>query len=643
MAWNTGLTGKPLEIARWPTSPLRVMAGPGTGKSFAMKRRVARLLEEGADPDRILAVTFTRNAAGSLLNDLRALGVPGCGDIHCGTLHSFCFALLNREDAFRYLGRKTRPLVTFKKRGGLRFEAEPMVEDLCHLGLAGGKKECNKAVLAYEAAWARLQTDEPGWAPTPTDEAFENALVAWLTFHEAMLIGEVVPEALKFIRGNPGCSALQAYDHVIVDEYQDLNKAEQTLLDMLAVGGNLAIVGDVDQSIYSFRHANPEGITDFATTRPATHDESLEECRRCPQRVVRLAATLIKHNHPPGAPTRLSPKPGNPDGEVYTVQWPSFDAEATGIAEYIKSLVDGGHPPGEILVLTPRRLIGYAIRDALVTEGVTVHSYYHEESLEDKTAQEAFCLLSLLAQPDDRPALRWWLGYGSGSWRSGRYAVLRRHCETSGESPRTALERLSAGTLTLPRSDQLVERYRELKDRLKALEGASIEVVMNALFPDGEEWATGLRELAADVAPKCTKISEFKDRMTTGITQPEMPTGGDFVRLMSLHKSKGLTSRTVVVAGCIAGYIPTEDEDETPARQAELLREQRRLFYVAITRCTERLLLSSAQQIERSVAMQTGATLGRRGGTVASKFFHELGPEQPRSVQGSRWQAARYK
>ena len=97
MAWDDGLVGTAREIAATDRTPLRVMAGPGTGKSFAMKRRVARLLEGGQDPRRILAVTFTRNAAASLVDDLHDLGVPGSENVRAGTLHAFCFVVLSKE------------------------------------------------------------------------------------------------------------------------------------------------------------------------------------------------------------------------------------------------------------------------------------------------------------------------------------------------------------------------------------------------------------------------------------------------------------------------------------------------------------------------------------------------------------------
>jgi DNA helicase II / ATP-dependent DNA helicase PcrA len=411
MAWHDGLVGAARSIAATNNTPLRVMAAPGTGKSFAMKRRVARLLEEGQNPKRILAVTFTRNAAASLVDDLHALGVPGSVNIRAGTLHAFCFALLSQQAVFEFLGRTARPIVTFLKSGVLQFEGGTMLADLIIAGTFGPKRDCTKRIRAFEEAWSRLQSDDPGWPQDPVDRAFQTELVNWLKFHKAMLIGELVPETLRYLRNNPNCEARKAFDHVIVDEYQDLNRAERDLIQLLSGNKSIAIVGDVDQSIYSFRHANPEGIETYKARHAGTHDEVLDQCRRCPTRVVTIADHLISHNHPGEVGPRLRPMPGNPKGEVHLVQWDDIEQEADGLAEYVKTLVSQGISPGEILILTPRRKLGYAIRDQIRDREIPVHSFYHEEALEDKSAQRAFALLALLVDAEDRVALRWWLGY----------------------------------------------------------------------------------------------------------------------------------------------------------------------------------------------------------------------------------------
>jgi DNA helicase-2/ATP-dependent DNA helicase PcrA len=117
------------------------------------------------------------------------------------------------------------------------------------------------------------------------------------------------------------------------------------------------------------------------------------------------------------------------------------------------------------------------------------------------------------------------------------------------------------------------------------------------------------------------------------------------VRVMSLHKSKGLTSKVAIVAGCIEGLIPTTDSDHTPAQAQANLHEQRRLFYVSMTRCREILLLSSVLRLPVDLAYRIGArVLGRRGTcrTIASRFLGELGPASPAPVAGEDWRAGGY-
>lgn len=645
--WNDGLSGPALNIAGMNHSPIRVMAGPGTGKSFAMKRRVARLLEEGQDPSRVLAVTFTRTAAEALVDDLHGLEIKGCEKVHATTLHSLCFALLSRQSVFDYLGRTPRPLVTFTSHGILQFEGLGLVADLAHAGGFGPKRECTKRIRAFEAAWARQQSEQPGWPLDPTDRRFAGVLTEWLRFHEALLIGELVPEALRYLRNNPNAPQLRAYDHVIVDEYQDLNRAEQDLVDLLARNGHQAIVGDVDQSIYRFRHANPEGITSFDQTHPQTHDEPLNECRRCPTTVVALADSLIQYNYPKGGSPRLVPLQGNPPGEVHLVQWQDVDEEARGIASFIEHLVTArGHAAGDILVLSPRRLLGYRIRDLVGEKGIAVHSYYTEEFIKGEKAQVGFAILNLLVTPEDRTALRWWLGHGDKAMRAKAYAPLREHCASTGESPNAALERLATKSLTIPGTDSLVVRFRELQLIRQALTGQPLQTVVDVLFPDTSEECAILRELAVGGLATAKTLADLWGHLKTQVTQPEVPEQGKFVRVMSLHKSKGLTSRAVIITSCIQGLIPYEDRDQPPTEQAETLAEQRRLFYVSITRAKELLLISSVAEMDRKLGYALGASLPRGRSsvakTIASPFLSELGPSAPPARTGMDWAASAY-
>jgi DNA helicase-2/ATP-dependent DNA helicase PcrA len=225
-------------------------------------RRACRLLEEGVDPRRVMAATFTRTSATDLKKALRALGVDGADSIRAVTLHGYSFGLLKRDDVFGWTQRHPRALLDFEQR----FLLEDLVDPRF-----GGIRLKEERLHAFFADWARLQSEVPGWPDDPVDQAFHQALLAWLRFHRAMLIGELISLASAYLRNNP----LTEFDHVLVDEYQDLNRAEQQLVDLVAAGAALAVVGDEDQSIYAFRNAHPEGMQDFRNTHPGTRDIEL--------------------------------------------------------------------------------------------------------------------------------------------------------------------------------------------------------------------------------------------------------------------------------------------------------------------------------------------------------------------------------
>lgn len=649
MAWDDDLEDGAWDIAASQAKRLRVMAGPGTGKSYALKRRVTRLLEEGHDPRRILVVTFTRTAAASLVDDLTNLGVPGCDKIRASTLHSYCFGLLSREEVFQYLGRTLRPLITFEKSRALQFEGRMLTHDLAAAdGRFSKTRDTTKRIRRFAAAWAHLQTDEPGWASDPTDHDFERLLRSWLRFHNAMLIDELMPETLRFLRGNPANEVLNSFDHVIVDEYQDLNRAEQEIIDLLAAQGNTMIVGDVDQSIYGFRYANPDGIIDYGNRHRSTHDETLQYCHRCPTRVVSIADHLIRNNYDSDAVARLHPAEKKDAGDISLVQWNHPIAEAQGLAAYVSHLIaEQGYQPGDILILMPRRKLAYDLRNLLRGREIPAHSFYREEAVEEVAAQRAFALLTLLANPSDRVALRWWLGHKSkqGSLNKS-YAKLRTHCETTDAEPWQALVDLAENRIKVPGTKHLLGPFAKLRAELEACQTLSPREVVDRLLPEDDEDRAVLRDFAELVVADCEEVGDLYPQLRTHLIQPGAPEG-EFVRIMSLQKAKGLTSRVVIVSACIEGLIPTIDDDETEEKQEQSIQEQRRLFYVAITRCTDALVISSVAEMQPSKARNIGAKLRnvRRGfgKAITSRYVHELGPTAPRMMQGRDWQASGFK
>lgn len=639
MTWDAGLdpNSSAYQIAASPSARLRVIAGPGTGKSFAMKRRVARLLQQGVGPRQILPVTFTRVAAEDLHRELVGLAVPGADQLQGRTLHSLSLRILNRNQVLQATGRVPRPLN--------QFELRPLICDLP--ANFGGIRDKEKLRLAYEAAWARLQHEDPGYAPTAVERGFEASLLAWLKFHRAMLIGEVIPHLYIYLRNNPGAEERAEYAHVLVDEFQDLNKAEQGLVDLLGERAALCIIGDDDQSLYSFKHAHPEGIREWAEGDAQRVDQALLECRRCPTHIVAMANSLIAHNQH-RVPRQLVPRPANGQGHVEILQFQTLDQEAVGIADRIEAMIRARLAvPGDILVLAQRKVIGTPIFQALRERQVPTKSYYAETELDSIEAQRQLSLLKLLVDNDDRVALRWLLGYGHATFYAPAYARVRAHCEQHQMTPWDVLAHLSAGGIAIPHTNNLVARFREIEAELTALRdaGPAIPDLLQRLFPPDMAGVELLAELAQRKAPDVTTPRELLEEIVAEVAQPEIPVDVQEVRVMSLHKSKGLSSPVVFIAGCIEGALPVyPDEGLTPEQEAAHYEEQRRLFFVGLTRVKAdlaqqkpgTLILSGARRMELRDALGGGIQPARRGQGFAhvhaSRFLRELGPTAPAPV-----------
>ncbi len=628
-----GASEEPADLFAASTArSLRALAGPGTGKTYALIKRLTSLVESGVDPTRIMVVTFARAAAQDLVSAAAEVEAAG-GKIVPSTLHSYCFGLLARDKVLQATGRVPRILVGFER-------------DLLLMDLAddefGGKKQRKMRLAAFEAAWSRRQSEAPGAPVDGLDQDFQTAVLDSLKWHQGMLVGEVIPQALTYLEHNPNAEELDAYDHVLVDEYQDLNRAEQEVLNLISARAHLAVIGDDDQSIYGFKQAHPEGIRNFHQDRTDTQDIQFVVCRRCPAVVVTMAQTLIARN-PGRVRDALQPFPGNPDGELHHVQWSSVAAEAEGVGAFLRAKIAAGVDPGDCLVLTPRRKVGYAIRDQILAKGDACSTYFQEEAISEEQAMEALCLLTLLANPADRLALRAWLAIGSTTEMRPAYRRLYATARDQDVSVGQVLTQIDAGDLAIPYTARAVARWRDLNDtlaRLRVLE-TDLPGLVDHLLPKEVVELGLLRDIALDALQDADSVGGLADAVRAASSVRELPEESSEVRVMTMHGSKGLTARVVVLAGLCEGLMPSVDRDASPAEQTLLLEEQRRLFFVAVTRTTEVMVFSSYSQLDTATAMNLGAARGRRFrggfGTLASSFLPELGPGLPRAVSGPTW------
>jgi superfamily I DNA/RNA helicase len=597
-------------------------------------RRVARLIEEGVDPSEILLISFTRTAAHDLRTKIANLGVEGAENVRATTLHSYCFSVLMRDAVLAITGRVPRPL--------MEHEADVMLRDLP--GDFGNIEERRDRLRAYEAGWARTAAEHPFEAPADGDLDFQAAMMRWLRHHRAMLIGEVVPIAHAYLRDNPMAEELGRYRHVVVDEYQDLNALEQALLDVVAGDGGLCIAGDDDQSIYGFRFANPDGILQFRE-RDGVQNIEIELCGRCPRTVLAMANELIDH-----APGREKPElraRQSTDGVVSIVQWADLDEEIEGITAAIAAAVQQGRrEPGDILVLANRQLIGEMLRKRLGELEIPAHSFYSQESVKSDEARQALALLRL-AVGEDLVSLRVILGLGDAQGRTAAYQRLTSFCREHDTTEWEVLDALRQSENLAIRIPAFVQRFTSAVAFLETLEREDLVLAVDQLFPADVEEVEALRAIALEVLPEAEDLRELCDAIVTRVTQHDVPENPDFVRIMSFHKSKGLTSPVVYLVGMVDGVVPTVKASADEAEVEEAICEQRRLVYVALTRAAEELVISSSRQMEIATAMGLGVRVVRErirrvGGiviapTIASPYFAEMTASAPAPMRGVDW------
>lgn len=643
MPWNDNLdiNSPAYKFAIDTGKTLRIVAGPGTGKSFGLRRRIARLLEEGANPEGILAVTFTRTAAQDLKKEISEVGVQGADRVVAKTLHSFCFSLLNKKFIIESTGRYPRPM--------LDHELKPMLYDIDDK--YGGLRDKEKMLKAFETIWARLQSETPGYELSENDRSFERNVMDWLSNHQAMLFGEMIRETYKYLRDNPQCEERHMFDHVLVDEYQDLNKAEQVVIDYIASNANLAVIGDDDQSIYSFKYAHPEGIREFPQTHTPCNLIDFDQCRRCPKIVVNMASRLISSNTNRTLGD-LIPYEDNANGNVNIVQFKDLNTEINSISNMIKKQIDKNKiSPQDVLILAPVSKIGYRIRNALVSKSVNAKSYFRESALGTNVTKRLFSIINVAARPNDLVALRYLLGFRSQDYRKRSYRKVLDYAKEHNQGILSVLDQLVDQQISIPYTKKLIEMYisikREINNFINYIERDRSRI-LSVIAPD-DEANSDLRNIISTIIdeiglmesePIQTMLEKFYSLIVECISFPQNVTEQDHVRIMSLHASKGLSAKFVVIMSCIDELLPRIAKDATVDERRTQLEEQRRLFYVAITRCKSSadypgtLVISSFVGLPGNEALQINipASPASWRSVRASRFISEFQETAPETI-----------
>jgi DNA helicase II / ATP-dependent DNA helicase PcrA len=631
-AWLDGIEGEHVRTLILSNAQvICVIAGPGSGKTTGIKRRVHRLVQgDGVNPDRIFVGTFTRAIAGELR---AALGE----EIRVSTLHSLARRLLHDNPAA--LGAR-------RLRFLLAYEEDCLLYDIAQELDEPHDQRYRRELLR------RTQSSRSERTALP-DARFYGLVDRWLRDHGGMLIGDVVPIALEGLEG--GDIPRGTFDHVFIDEYQDLTAAEQALVELVwSREGSLVVLGDDDQSIYSFRFNHPGGITEFAERMAAEGFDvltlPLPENRRCGTSIVDLANLMMAE-----AGSTKDPMISCCDevGSATPMHWPTIEEEVNGLASYMRA-----ESATSFLVLVPRRFIGHRLA-ALI--GADARTAFYQEVLEHPVVQERFALGLLLANRDDGAALRAWLGFRGdvAEPHSTRNAAAYRSIQDTERTASELIEALVAGD-AVPRGEgqgnirRRADRLQELRAAAPADVGAAIDFIFDAAcaahIEDGEKrrWVeqdieslrlTGQAMLAA--SEEEMTLSHIFDQLAYRIatrapleTEAEEPR----VRIMTLHSAKGLEGDAIVLAGIADQMIPG-------AATGAPREEQGRLLYVAITRARQQLVISWSRSMTFADAMANGVridqvfTAGGGARRVTLSRSNLLPAGLPAPVAGAVWLA----
>jgi DNA helicase-2/ATP-dependent DNA helicase PcrA len=603
--------------------PLLVLAGAGSGKTRVVTRRIARLLRDGVRPDQILAMTFTNKAAGEMARRVEELGGAA---VRVATFHSACARFLRRDG--RLLGYPPDfSIYDPQDRDGL------LKELLGDLGI--GSAEAKPSLVGQ---WiSRLKNA----AATPADLGGSDDISriverVWTPYHErmrqvgAMDFDDLLANFLRILREHPAVAEgyRQRFPWLLVDEFQDTNRVQYDLLKLLCPPpGNLCVVGDPDQSIYSFRGAEVRNILEFDREYPTARVIRLEQNYRSSATILRGAEGLIAHNTMRKEKRlRATLPPGTP---ILRYRASSAPEEAATIVEAIQALAGEGVPLDQIAVFYRAHWLSRGLEQACKDAGVPYEIVGGLSFFERREIKDLLAYLRVLVNPLDDVSMARIVNVPPRGLGKAGVERLRQIAFAEGMSLREVLGEPSLHAEFGPKARKGLAALAEVLERAQAVAGqgahaplrvilAGTDYVRHATsFGDAEDSTReeNIAELVSDAvqydaAPPAAArgddgapvagLAGYLQHVAL-LTSADAGGEGPAVRLMTVHAAKGLEFDHVFVAGLEEGVFPSLRAADDPRG----LEEERRLMYVAMTRARRSLLLSSAHERLQNGERQT--------------------------------------
>ena len=639
---NRTLNEEQYQAATAPIGPVIVAAGPGSGKTRVINSRITWMIHELAiAPDHIAAFTFTNKAANEMIRRLqRTLGEETSRKITAGTFHSWGARFL------RYNGHVIDVPTNYSiyDRGASRDTVASIIQDNADfkhpdINTAAGLKYITdnkaKGITADQAAapYAQLADRSPQTILAKIWLEYE----ARLKRDDSLDFDDLLIKSLEILRTQPEilASVTERHPHLLIDEYQDTSQVQQRMTALIAMAGaeqSLFVVGDPDQSIYAFRSARINGILEFSATYPECRIYHLTHNYRSTPEIIDAAQNLIDFNtariEREANPIRAAGSPLN------WIRGYNADEEARLISRYIWRLKMENDAPWNDFCVAYRTHQQSRVLSAVLREDDIPFTITGDYDFFNRQEIKLFLnWLRLVQNPKDETALLNVVktpprGIGQVTLRALRNAAHTNNISMNTMLAEIHAEKHSAETLArFGISEKIVAKFNRLQQELTTLQdlglsGSPLEVIVQLSDlvglrayiedqPDAESRITHIQDLRnmADGYP-AGSLTEFLEHVAVSSERKQQEEQSiNAVTLTTLHQAKGLEFPHCVISGVETGLLP-----HSLCRTAAEIEEERRLFYVGVTRAKDTLAISWSQ---------------RRNGreTGPSKFIAEI-PEE---------------
>ena len=621
-----------LDAVQHTEGPLLILAGAGSGKTRVLTHRVAHLIDQGlAAPEEVLAITFTNKAAREMKERVALLVGPDSRRMWVSTFHAFCARIL-RVHAEK-LGYK-REFTIYDGADQVRLVKRCIVElgkDPKRFSPRSFQAQISSAKNVLMAPDDFLRNTE-GYIAENVAEVYD-LYQKRLYENNAMDFDDLIMQTVALLELFPEVRERYQtrFRYIHVDEYQDTNHAQYRLVNILAAAHrNLCVVGDDDQSVYSWRGADIRNILDFERDYPEAKVVKLEQNYRSTQTILDAANAVVANNASRKAKELWT---AGDEGDRIRVFAASDEyAEARFVVSEIERLIDDGTSARDISVFYRTNAQSRALEDVLVREGIPYQVVGGVRFYERAEIRDAMAYLAVIANPDDSGSLERIINVPKRGIGNTSVAKLQDHANKSGITLYEALSEADAAGLT----GAARKSCKAVRDLFEGLRVAAVEVpptdLIGAVLDESgyrkeleaedtieaesrlenlEELINAAREYER-VEPEPT-LAGFLQEQALYSDQDTMTSEGGSVTLMTLHNAKGLEFSHVFVVGMEEGTFP-----HARSLDEHNLEEERRLAYVGITRARKTLTLTHAR---------LRSSWGEREYRMPSRFLSEIPDE----------------